>query len=336
MKKVNPIKMVITLFVLVIFIGNNNFVTGKSKDNLFRVSAGYGVPYGYMGINFEVNPLLPKNLHYLNNYFSFSLGVGYKEKRLLFALGVNGYPLGRKGFIQPRLSFYYAKIDRILDIYNTYEKDYDTIDAICLGGGIVLQLSEQLSLTGDAFYLAHVYNDLYSNHSRFKFAVGGQFDFKTPYSEQVGKTSFLSTGIGIGIPYGAIGVNIEMNPLLPGSLGKTLHNYFSISIGSGVTNAGNTYSFGARIYPLGKSGKYLPRIGIYEGTVAMYIGRSNFFNLEGVAISAGILYKINNRISFDCDLVYIADIFGWSRINTSRLKISCGIRYTLNNKKKGE
>ncbi len=329
MKKKMVMAFVI-IFILLMFIGNNKLI-GDNKDNLFRISAGYGVPYGYTGVNFEVNPLLPENLRHLNNYFSFSLGLGYKQGKPLLAMGVNAYPLGRKGLIQPRFSFYYAKVDRILDIFNTYEEDYDSIEALCLGGGVVLQISDNLSINGDMFYLAHIYDELYLNtgNSRFKVAVGGQFHLQSPYAKQVKESSFLNWGVGLGIPYGVIGLNIELNPLLPGSLGKAIHDYFSVSIGAGFTNAGSAYSIGFRFYPLGKENKYRFRIGIYQGTVAVYNWSSNSVNLEGFALSTGALYKINDNLAFDCDFVYIAEIFGWSmsEAKASRYKISLGIRY---------
>lgn len=259
--------------------------------------------------------------------------MGYKQGKPLLALGINAYPFGKKGLIQPRLSFYYAKIDRILDIFNTYEEDYDSIEALCLGGGLVLQISDNLSVNGDIFYLVHVYDDLYLNadHSKFKIAIGGQFRFQSIYSKQVKESSFVNFGLGLGIPYGGIGVNIEFNPLLPGSLGKSIHDYSTISIGLGFTNAGSAYSIGLRVYPFGKDNKIKLRFGIYQGTVAIYNWSSDSLNLEGYALSTGALYKINNNFALDCDFVYIAEIFGWSmsEANASRYKISMGIRYSL-------
>ncbi len=334
MKKSSLIKSFIVTFVLIVFLGNTTLIC-KNNEKLFRLSAGYGVPYGYMGINFEVNPLLPENLIHLNNYFSFSLGMGYREGKPLLALGINGYPLGRKGLFQPRLSFYYAKVDRILDVYNTYEEDFDTIEALCLGTGIVFQVSDTLSINTDVFYLAHIYDDLYidTDHTRIKFAIGGQFHFKSLYTEQTTETSFLNAGVGIGIPYGVIGINIELNPLLPGSIGKAIHSYFSISIGSGFTNAGSSYSIGARIYPMQKDGKFIPRLGVYHGTVAVYNWSYSATNLEGYAFSVGTLYNINAHLALDFDFIYIAEVFGWemSELNASRFKVSFGVRYKLIN-----
>jgi hypothetical protein len=322
-------QMVVLMIVVFLFTGLISAENNGTDDRYFKISAGYGVPYGYTGVNFEVNPLLPQKLNYLNNYLSFSLGIGYKAGRPLLSLGINGYPLGRKGFFQPRISFYYAKIDRILDIYNTYEEDYDSVEALCIGSGVVLQVLEGLSINADAFYLAHLYDDLYlnTNHSRFKFSIGAQLKVKSPYEVQASGSSFLNVGTGVGIPYGVIGVNIEMNPLLPGAIGKALHDYFSVSIGAGFTNAGGSYSIGFRFYPLGKNKAYRLRLGVYQGTVAVYMGSNYAVNMEGFALSGGLLYKLSKHLAFDCDFVYVAKIFGWSSSNISRYKVSFGMRF---------
>ena len=124
-----------------------------------------------------------------------------------------------------------------------------------------------------------------------------------------------------------------MNPLLPGKLGTTIHNYFSLSIGSGFSTGGSAYALGIRLYPLGKTKDYRPRIGFYYGTVAIVEGWGDSFNIEGLALSAGATRKITDKIALEADFVYIISAFGWGLDSlNSPYKVSFGLRYLLGGK----
>lgn len=309
------------------------------SPSLLTLSAGYGIPFGHIGLNVEVNPLLPENLHHFNNYLSFDLGIGVKRQGLLLSMGGNVYPLGRAGRFVPRFSFHYAKVDRILDEWSGLDEEYDTIEALCLGGGLSVRLGDRLAVRADLFYLFHIYDDVDAEEigGRFKLAVGLQYNFSTAAASRPDSglsehdPAFLQVGLGLGIPYGGIGVNLEFSPHLPGSVGQSLHRYGSLLIGSGFTGAGSAYSIGLRIYPFGKDRRYRPRIGFHYGTVAVlewWGGDSS--NLEGAALSAGLLWKISQCWAIDADLLYIAKVSGWDQDDLdSLLKMSVGIRILL-------
>jgi len=332
-------KKTVLLLVLLLLVFTARAQAG-TKDRLFSVGAGYGIPYGHIGVSLEVNPLLPADLHRVNNYFSFSLGLGYKQDSPLFAMGLNAFPLGRSSLITPRFSFHYSKMDRIRDKWNYWEEDYDTLDALTLGGGLGLRLNESLSFWADAFYLLHVYNDFSDDEigGRFKFALGAQLNLQSGYQGQsaapadLRDPSFMQIGLGAGIPYGGIGINLEFSPLLPGTGAGKLNNYSSLLVGSGFGPAGSSYSLGLRIYPLGKEKVYRPRLGLHFGTVGFVKwGRGNYSMLEGLAVSAGSLYQVGKHLAIDGDLVIItALLHGWRLQDLdSPIKVSFGLRWLL-------
>ncbi len=311
-----------------------------TEDRLFSVGAGYGIPYGHTGLNLELNPLLPAGMHRANQYLSFSLGLGYKQDSPLFAMGFNFYPLGRSGLVSPRFSFHYTKMDRILNRWNTWEEDYDTLNALTLGGGLGFRLNESLSFLADAFYLFHIFDDFTDDEigGRFKFSLGARFNWETKRRDHMTGSvesqnpAFMQIGIGAGIPYGGFGVNLEFSPLLPGTVGGKIRNYLSILAGSGLGPAGSSYSLGMRIYPLGKEKVYRPRLGLHFGTVGFVKwGGGNYSSLEGLAFSAGTLYRIGPRLAVDADLVLLATLlYGWRLQHLdSPVKASFGLRWLL-------
>lgn len=307
------------------------------NEKWFHLSLGYGIPYGNIGLNIEVNPLLPKNLHHLNEHFGFSMGIGCKRNAPLFAIGVNFYPMSRRGRVVPHLSFFYGKVDRVADEWD--EDDEDSVEALGAGAGLSLNIGSGFSLRGDLLWLFHIYDEFDPDeiNGRFKFAMGARYGFESPYADQFsggegeGGPSFLQLGLGMGIPYGGVGVNLEFSTLLPGKLGQRLHRCSSLLIGSGFSGAGSAYSIGLRIYPMGKERSGRPRFGFHYGTVAIYEwwgGESS--NIEGMALSAGLFYKIGRRWAVDGDLIYIAHVFGWDQDDLdSLIKISVGVRYLL-------
>ncbi len=309
----------------------------ESDERWFILSAGYGIPFGNIGFKVEVNPLLPGKLHHLSDYFGFTMGVGYKHDAPLFAIGAHIYPMRRRRTIVPHLSFFYGKVDRIPDEWDG--DDYDSVEALSAGAGLSIDIGQGFSLRGDLLWLFHIYDEIDPDliDGRFRFDLGIRYGFRSPYAEQFSggegerSPSFLQLGFGMGIPYGGVGVNLEFSPLLPGNLGQSVHRYSSLLIGSGFSSAGSAYSIGLRIYPSGKERSYRPRIGFHYGTVAMYEwwgGDSS--NIEGIAMSAGLLYKFNEHWAVDGDLVYIANAFGWDQDDLdSLIKISVGIRFLL-------
>ncbi|MCK5056819.1 MAG: hypothetical protein KAT34_09205 [Candidatus Aminicenantes bacterium] len=142
------------------------------------------------------------------------------------------------------------------------------------------------------------------------------------------KGSYLSVGVGLGIPYGVLGINLEFNPNLPAPIKENIHNYFSISIGVGYSPGGISYSVGLRGYPMGRRKFYQPRISGYYGTVALLKYASGDYDREdGFAFGGGVLVKFYKQFSLDFDALYIIPDDYTDYIKGSRLKISFGIHW---------
>lgn len=136
--------------------------------------------------------------------------------------------------------------------------------------------------------------------------------------------SIGSVGAGFGIPYGALGVNLEIN-VIP---------YLSLSGGFGTTvYAGVGWSAGARGYFIKPGHLWRPRISAFYGTNKIYSeGRGNPNNKSYPGFTAGIgqivLFK---RHGFDLDLMYIinSQIDNEHNEDYSKIKISVGYRFAF-------
>jgi hypothetical protein len=144
------------------------------------------------------------------------------------------------------------------------------------------------------------------------------------------KESHISAGIGLGIPYGVFGVNVEFSPLLAGIGESALFDYFSLSAGVGYSPGGLAYAFGCRIYPMGQKDKIRPRISGYYGIVALIeYYYDDYDRLEGFAFGGGGLYKINKKISADLEVLYILPNHYSDYLEGGRIKLSFGARWNL-------
>ncbi len=136
-------------------------------------------------------------------------------------------------------------------------------------------------------------------------------------------------GVGLGIPYGGVGMNIELNPMLPGGA-QAAANYYSVNFGVGYSYAGPGYTFGLKVYPAGRENALQPRLSVYYGVVG-YVEYSGWYSYSdtftGVAAGAGTAVRLNPDFSIDADLMYIVHTFSTEMGDASRVKISAGIRY---------
>jgi len=144
------------------------------------------------------------------------------------------------------------------------------------------------------------------------------------FIEAVPMGSIGSVGAGFGVPYGTLGINLEIN-LLP---------YLSLSGGLGTTvYAGVGWSAGARGYFRKPGPMWRPRISAFYGINAVYaedLGNPNNKSYPGVTIGLGqmILWK---RHGFDLDIMYVVN----SRIDNehpedySKVKINIGYRFAF-------
>lgn len=151
-----------------------------------------------------------------------------------------------------------------------------------------------------------------------------------------------SVGLGFGIPYGKLGVNIDLKLL------SVLYANAGIGTGIFVTPM---YSAGLKCYFLSGSHKFRPRVLANYGTTSMLylednsgdvIERSSF---NSILLGTGFQYAldIKNAFAFDFDIIYIVNNSGLEaraqelrnqgydfEINaTGHIKVSFGIRYVF-------
>jgi len=116
---------------------------------------------------------------------------------------------------------------------------------------------------------------------------------------RVRDNSYLAIGPGFGIPYGIIGGSLEVTP----------DDHFSLSGGIGYCPGGVGYSFGARIYPVGRSRDFFLSIGAYYGIVAVIetIGAyHDYDHVGGFAFGVGgVWWKSKLKFSIDFDLMWV-------------------------------
>jgi hypothetical protein len=133
-----------------------------------------------------------------------------------------------------------------------------------------------------------------------------------------------SVGAGFGVPYGTLGVNLEIN-LLP---------YLSLSGGLGTTlYAGAGWSAGARGYFRKPGPMWRPRLSAFYGINAIYaeeLNNPNNKSYHGFTVGLGQVVLFG-RHGFDLDLMYVAN----SQIDKeypddySKIKISLGYRFAF-------
>ena len=63
----------------------------------FTAGAGYGITYGGLGVDFETS---------LVEYVGVVAGFGYTSAGVGWAVGARAYPIGRRGWLNPRLGAY--------------------------------------------------------------------------------------------------------------------------------------------------------------------------------------------------------------------------------------
>jgi len=135
--------------------------------------------------------------------------------------------------------------------------------------------------------------------------------------------SNLRAGVGFGIPYGLIGVNIEASPI----------RYVGLSGGAGFTPGGIGWAIGARLYPLGNDNDFNPRISYFHGVVAIAeklnysSSDKTYTNLTGNAYGIGLTIKDGKDRDFDVDIIFpkVSSSDGYERKDgDSDVKISIG------------
>jgi hypothetical protein len=145
-----------------------------------------------------------------------------------------------------------------------------------------------------------------------------------------------SVGVGLGVPYGVIGINGEF----------ALHKYFSLSAGLGTTAfAGVGYAIGARTYMRPAEVMFRPRVSLHYGVTGLIAAQDSekAKKYNGVAVGVGFqeMFGAKRRSGFDFEILYMASTGGmqdeidkmnesgnYSKIETpGRVKILLGYRF---------
>ncbi|MBL7960393.1 hypothetical protein JNL27_09160 [bacterium] len=146
------------------------------------------------------------------------------------------------------------------------------------------------------------------------------------YAQSPEETRFArsSFGLGLGIPYGILGINGEF----------AVWNNFSITGGVGTTIlAGVGYNVGGKYYFRNVGNTWRPRISAYYGTnaVAVVIGGNSDDDRTFSGITFGIgqqwMWGKNKSHGIDLDILYIASSKVFDRTDENgRVKFSIGYR----------
>ena len=119
-----------------------------SPPNNARIGLGFGIPYGMLGVNFEVLP---------SDYFSILLGVGGYQGVLGLAVGLRGYVSPRSSIFRPRLTFLCGTVGVLTKTtynYYNYKKSTtrDPITGTALGVGFSWKYSPKWGMDFDILY----------------------------------------------------------------------------------------------------------------------------------------------------------------------------------------
>ena len=110
----------------------------------------------------------------------------------------------------------------------------------------------------------------------------------------------LRAGLGIGIPYGILGGNLEYRA----------DEVIALTGGVGINPAGLGWSVGARIYMPGM-GNFKPRLTALRGVVAMletqyWNGDSDYESLVGEAFGIGFGWTMPSGYTLEFDLLSVS------------------------------
>ena len=133
----------------------------------FSLGAGFGIPFGVIGVSCEMNPILGSGGDAAAQHFSINLGLGVAVAGPGYSLGFRYYPLGRDRVWAPKLSLMYGVV-AVVD----WE---DIVRGMSLGAGVVKRLRGRLSLDGDVIFILNHFGFDYIDWSevgRLKVSLG--------------------------------------------------------------------------------------------------------------------------------------------------------------------
>ncbi len=139
-----------------------------------------------------------------------------------------------------------------------------------------------------------------------------------------------SIGIGLGIPFGTIGINSEYN----------VNDYLSSSVGLGYAVYGIGYSLGARVYTNPIKDKFRWMFELDYGTNGVFADEEASYT--GITVGTGFkwMWGETRRFGIEMQLMYIlqSDMYdvideyqsmGYSVEDNGRVKLSIGFRVGL-------
>lgn len=143
------------------------------------------------------------------------------------------------------------------------------------------------------------------------------------YSQQLSKEKEPiknSLGIGIGVPYGIIGGNIDIN----------IFSNVNGSFGLGTTYfSGASYNLGIKIFFVDAKETFRPRVFAFYGinSVDKYERSDDNNSYTGLSLGLGgqFLWR-KTKMGFDFDIVYIATSSKGKIDPKNSIKISLGLR----------
>jgi len=128
-------------------------------------------------------------------------------------------------------------------------------------------------------------------------------------------------GVGVGIPYGGIGVNLEIK----------LNDYFALTTGIGSMKNYLSLIGGVKVYMFSAGHYFRPRISVYYGNIGVIANKVSD-GLSGSAFGVGFDRKISNSWSIDFDVLKtFYSVPKGVLIEGGDTKISAGINYHYEN-----
>ena len=153
--------------------------------------------------------------------------------------------------------------------------------------------------------------------------MGLSLIFLCAITARTAEINYNEVGVGLGIPYGGIGVNYEFSPV----------DRFSLDAGAGWTPGGFGWSVGPRVYFADQSKSFRPRISASYGTVAIIKPQFGDWKTDtGCCVGPGFQWVFGQKKnwSLDFDVLYV--FYNLPRNyrqewGTDHVKVSIGFGY---------
>jgi hypothetical protein len=137
----------------------------------FSLGAGFGIPFGVIGLSCEVSPVLGSRPDRIANHLSFNLGLGTSIAGIGYSLGFRFYPLGRERIWAPKVSLMYGTVCIVNWTYS--------YRGFAAGAGVVRRTGKKSSVDADVIFIINRfgYNSSDWGSGRLKFSIGWRRNF---------------------------------------------------------------------------------------------------------------------------------------------------------------